>query len=107
MKKLSILLQCYNVDSELGLGFIVKIKIYLKVDDIKPSCWSTRDALNPYIITSIPLPNNLNTKSKSTSHENMMHIVLELSFSIARILNYHDSNIDQHFKYINTILVII
>jgi hypothetical protein len=69
MKKLSIFLQCYNVDSELGLRSIIKIKIYLKVDDIKPGCWSTRDALNPYIITNIPLPNNLNTKSKSTSHE--------------------------------------
>jgi hypothetical protein len=69
MKKLSMLLQCYNVDSELGLGCIIKTKIYLKVDDIKPSCWSTRDALNPYIITNIPLSNNLNTKSKSISHE--------------------------------------
>ncbi len=37
----------------------------------------------------------------------MMHIVLELSFSVAGILNYHDSHIYQQFKYINTILVII
>jgi hypothetical protein len=39
----------------------------------------------------------------------MMHIDLELSFFFegGGILDFHDSHIYRHFKYINTILFII